>query len=296
MHALDRLAVGDASTARPRRPLRVGFTLVELLVVVAVISLLAAILFPVFAGAREKARQAVCLSNMRQVTLAVLLYAQDNDDGCPIYGAGVAAFWPQFVAPYVQPQAGPTLDGASRVFVCPSAPDDPAAVRQFGHSSCPSYGLTDDWMQQVCPDDCQQPGPGPIALSQAVAPANTILLAETMYRTDRGLPGYGLALPPIDAGNSGFVYADCDAAGSAPFSPARMLVDLSWRHSGPKAAWCADPPSWARINVAYADGHVRSATAAQLRDFRPWSVMQGRGTSGCYPDTAGDGGQGCWYP
>jgi len=59
---------------------RKGFTLIELLVVIAIIAILAAILFPVFARAREKARQTSCLSNIKQLTLANLMYAQDWDE------------------------------------------------------------------------------------------------------------------------------------------------------------------------------------------------------------------------
>ncbi len=59
---------------------RHGFTLIELLVVIAIIAILAAILFPVFARAREKARQTQCLSNNRQIALALNMYAQDNDE------------------------------------------------------------------------------------------------------------------------------------------------------------------------------------------------------------------------
>src|SRR3712207_1306350 len=57
-----------------------GFTLIELLVVVAIIAILAAILFPVFAKAREKARQTSCISNLKQIGPAVLMYSQDWDD------------------------------------------------------------------------------------------------------------------------------------------------------------------------------------------------------------------------
>ena len=60
--------------------LRRGFTLIELLVVVAIIAILAAILFPVFARAREKARQSTCQSNQKQIALAMRMYMQDYDE------------------------------------------------------------------------------------------------------------------------------------------------------------------------------------------------------------------------
>jgi prepilin-type N-terminal cleavage/methylation domain-containing protein/prepilin-type processing-associated H-X9-DG protein len=61
-----------------------GFTLIELLVVIAIIAILAAILFPVFAQAREAARKTQCLSNLKQLGLSVIQYAQDWDDCVPI--------------------------------------------------------------------------------------------------------------------------------------------------------------------------------------------------------------------
>src|SRR5258708_24865158 len=67
------------STKKPR-----AFTLIELLVVIAIIAILAAILFPVFAQAREKARQTVCLSNLKQMGLAVMMYVQDYDENYPL--------------------------------------------------------------------------------------------------------------------------------------------------------------------------------------------------------------------
>jgi len=68
-------------TTRVDRRSSRGFTLIELLVVIAIIAILAAILFPVFAQAREKARAITCLSNSKQQGLAVLMYAEDYDEG-----------------------------------------------------------------------------------------------------------------------------------------------------------------------------------------------------------------------
>ena len=64
---------------------RKGFTLIELLVVIAIIGILAAMVFPVFARARESARKAVCLSNVKNIALAIQMYLADNNDTLPPY-------------------------------------------------------------------------------------------------------------------------------------------------------------------------------------------------------------------
>src|SRR5919202_535371 len=99
---------------------RSGFTLIELLVVIAIIAILAAILFPVFAQARAKARQASCLSNLKQVGLGLAMYNQDYDEtmpsACawgkawshgsaatlspPLTKVGAPAYIQEFLAPY----------------------------------------------------------------------------------------------------------------------------------------------------------------------------------------------------
>lgn len=65
------------------RQTRSAFTLIELLVVIAIIAILAAILFPVFSRARGQARQAVCMSNAKQLALGMMMYIQDNDERTP---------------------------------------------------------------------------------------------------------------------------------------------------------------------------------------------------------------------
>jgi prepilin-type N-terminal cleavage/methylation domain-containing protein/prepilin-type processing-associated H-X9-DG protein len=87
---------------------RRGFTLIELLVVIAIIAILAAILFPVFARAREQARKATCMSNLKQIGLALFQYAQDYDERWPS-----DPWWDykKHIMPYIK---------NDRVFACPS--------------------------------------------------------------------------------------------------------------------------------------------------------------------------------
>ena len=84
-----------------------GFTLIELLVVIAIIAILSAILFPVFAKAREKARQISCLSNEKQLGLGFMQYTQDNDEqmppgSIPTAGQSDGAGWAGQIYPYVK--------------------------------------------------------------------------------------------------------------------------------------------------------------------------------------------------
>ena len=116
---------------------RRGFTLIELLVVIAIIAILAAILFPVFAQARESARRASCISNLKQLSLATLMYCQDYDDTFP--AACSYAGQPWMEPPYYCIAFKDCLDPYvknQQVWLCPSgAKIDPAVTTSFGGNS-----------------------------------------------------------------------------------------------------------------------------------------------------------------
>ena len=75
---------------RSRREIK-GFTLIELLVVILIIAILAAILFPVFGRVREKARQMACISNLKQIGIALILYLDDNEQNYPVMNTAEGA-------------------------------------------------------------------------------------------------------------------------------------------------------------------------------------------------------------
>ena len=85
---------------REHKPSR-GFTLIELLVVISIIALLIALLLPVLSQAREAANHVACLSNQKQIALAVLLYAEDNNGSVPP-GKGGVPQWPGSLLTYTQ--------------------------------------------------------------------------------------------------------------------------------------------------------------------------------------------------
>jgi prepilin-type N-terminal cleavage/methylation domain-containing protein/prepilin-type processing-associated H-X9-DG protein len=216
-----------------------GFTLIELLIVIAIISIIAAILFPVFAQAREKARQITCVSNEKQLSLAVLMYAQDADEYLPPAAIdnpsnpnGPPVLWPDQLLPYVK---------NVQVRFCPS--DSGETVNSYGLNELTFTDFTD-----------YDPGPypSPNTLAAFQTPSATVMLGEL---------GTGLIGPDQNtdcsdpANNCSNVTAPVFGAYklTVPDVPMNDQYDArpSARHLG-------------RANVGFMDGHVK---ALHLSDF-----------------------------
>jgi len=113
--------------AQPRRRPLHGFTLIELLVVITIIGILIAFLIPALGRAREAARQALCLGQLRQISIGMMLYAEDRDGVFPLTVNPKRvpySFSPSAPARAMFPDYGLPIDEAGRtgIWNCPSTP------------------------------------------------------------------------------------------------------------------------------------------------------------------------------
>jgi prepilin-type N-terminal cleavage/methylation domain-containing protein/prepilin-type processing-associated H-X9-DG protein len=249
-----------------------GFTLIELLVVMAIIGLLAAILFPVFARARENARRASCASNMKQLGLGILQYVQDYDERMPAaaFGDDIDAGgnndskatdcaigryrWMDAIYPYVK---------SEQLFTCPDHYRGPGADRQgeiYAYCDSTKYsggksGYVSNYGSYVANDlygfsanvtpfsyNHQQ---AVRAVSTFEAPATTVMVGET--RGDRGGGGVGTRNYHIAC----YITASLDINADTEISGWRNFARLVERHLG-------------TTNILYCDGHVKAVPFERL--------------------------------
>jgi prepilin-type N-terminal cleavage/methylation domain-containing protein/prepilin-type processing-associated H-X9-DG protein len=184
-----------------RQTIRRAFTLVELLVVIAVIAILAAILFPVFAQAREKARMSACLSNMRQIGSAMMMYVQDYDETYPyirfhgdLADPGRRTYvWKNAIRPYLRSLAvlgcpsNPYSKTVPGTFGRNANPPGPPGVNAEGWEVEPEKQMPISYAMNSCaatwyPADDRRAGP-PTRSADLVRPASTIMIAEIVWPT-----------------------------------------------------------------------------------------------------------------
>lgn len=123
---------------------RNGFTLIELLVVMAIISILAGLIFPVLASARHKAKQTKCINNLKQLGAAIQLYETDYDGmAMPVRRTPYAEWgnmWQDLVNPYIRQLkglGGANIEEQGEIFLCPSAPLGTAI---YSYKAAKTYG------------------------------------------------------------------------------------------------------------------------------------------------------------
>ena len=154
------------------RPIRRRFTLIELLVVIAIIAILAAMLLPALARAREKARTIACVNNVKQLSLGILMYADANQEHFPYCDTSGVAATELAATPWWV--AVPALIGNVESVYCPSRVR-PSSTTTYHNQPYPNphYGMS-GWLHQTANAPCG-------TIGKARRPSESIMLADSCH-------------------------------------------------------------------------------------------------------------------
>jgi len=253
---------------------RHAFTLIELLVVIAIIAILGAILLPVFAQAREKARQTTCASNLRQIVLATQMYLQDYQEVFfPAYYIGEGGLtrpnnfgyylWPWLLRPYTN---------SFEVFWCPSEPKSNCRELDyefFGYvfGRFPAWGFNQVYLSPSV--DEHNPTEYPYlgtALSKVARTSEIVMFVESATLAVRSRLSEVQSCLGYDRIGYAMVYPPRLWEGAPPLRPhsyghvfPRHFVQIRERRIVGGFA-----------NVAFVDGHIKPLTLDSLRRPELW--------------------------
>ncbi len=257
--------------------MRRGFTLLELLVVIGIIAVLAALLFPVFASAREHARRSTCLSNLKQVGTAVQMYTMDADDVLPVpMVRAPRSSWAGQLQPYMKSWS---------LLRCPNMVDATIAGQSIWSgayattqnlSVWPGYGWNADYLAPSLPDcsdfDKQVPGAGlPVNDAQIKNSAGTVMCV-----------GISLAPGPGSFANRNSLYPE---RGGYYYAPAPATLGSKDGCTYPYSGWGVGSflgpyggfdgtRHGGKGCVLFVDGHAKIMSPQQLAAGTDWSSLQ----------------------
>ena len=280
-----------------------AFTLIELLVVIAIITILAAILFPVFTQAREKARQTTCVSNQKQIGLAMLQYCVDYDEMMPYAEFGVYSgerlyYWQDAIYPYVK---------SNGVFSCPDTGTDmginpyyplaPQTTGYLGRHQGGGVGQPGGWGGSIgsymvnsaywgwqpgrspIPQSVQTSGQGiipPTQFNKVLVPSTTLFCMDGAAINNGTTPwtnaffitwqyGWGTSSTPSIVSTGDITYLKGNGGGT----------------SGPgginNTQACAVPWHQGRMTVTWCDGHASTMSVGDLVTKSTTNFLNGNG-------------------
>lgn len=292
-----------------------AFTLIELLVVIAIIAILAAILFPVFAQAKEAAKKSAAISNSKQITLGVIMYAGDYDDtAVPLTNgpdgtngfSGVPYTWPMLANPYIKnwdlfkepidstQNEAQWIQNANDWGLSISSPLT-AYQRDYLRSFFGSWGYNYVFFSPVT-NDTDQVRRG-VSLTRSGQPANQILVVSGMGSNATGTwpncggtaAGYYAMDPPSRVGSDNTVNSWNQGWYLEDATNGAVCGGASWNlYNAYGSTW----PRYARgkngggdpglVSVGHLDGHVKTLKVGQMLEgavYPASAPLSGRGVT-----------------